>query len=156
MSTQKGYERKEKIEVHKLLPVLRAANEEAVNTDKKWWKNKKKIIINGDSIKVNSTRMRCFVYKGTSCARCGVEGTFFAKERGVKEASKGFRNWHLNLYAKVKGGERLMTMDHVIPKSKGGKNTLENSQTLCVNCNQSKGDKIPRVTRPQRAESIFT
>ena len=34
------------------------------------------------------------------------------------------------------------TLDHVIPKSKGGPNTPENLKTCCPKCNEEKGDKI--------------
>ena len=34
-----------------------------------------------------------------------------------------------------------MTLDHVIPKSKGGPNTWKNLVTCCGECNVKKGDK---------------
>ena len=37
-----------------------------------------------------------------------------------------------------------LTMDHVLPKSRGGLNTWENLVTACKKCNQKKGNKTPR------------
>lgn len=38
--------------------------------------------------------------------------------------------------------EIKLTIDHVTPLSKGGKNVIENAQPLCGSCNSSKGVKI--------------
>lgn len=40
------------------------------------------------------------------------------------------------------GSEIELTYDHIIPKSKGGKYSFENGQTLCRSCNNKKGDAI--------------
>ena len=136
---QRGFERKETFDAKEMIEVLET-NNLLVKKDKA---GRKKMMINGDSIKTNSLRLRCFVHKGLKCKHCGIVGEFFAKERGIKEASRGFKTYHLNLYARVNGGERLMTQDHKIPRSKGGKNTLKNSQTLCVKCNGKKADRMP-------------
>lgn len=39
--------------------------------------------------------------------------------------------------------ERL-TMDHILPKSRGGKTTFENCVAACKKCNNKKGGKTPR------------
>jgi len=36
-----------------------------------------------------------------------------------------------------------LTIDHLIPKAKGGKSTFENCVTSCRECNHRKGDKLP-------------
>lgn len=38
---------------------------------------------------------------------------------------------------------KLMTIDHVIPRSRGGENTWENLVVACKKCNQRKGNKTP-------------
>ena len=39
------------------------------------------------------------------------------------------------------GDHVMLTIDHVVPKSKGGRNTIDNLQLLCRPCNGAKGDK---------------
>lgn len=36
-----------------------------------------------------------------------------------------------------------LTVDHVIPKARGGEDTWENLVTACVRCNNKKGDRTP-------------
>lgn len=41
-------------------------------------------------------------------------------------------------------GRALLTMDHVVPRSRGGGFTWENIATACANCNQRKGNRLPK------------
>ena len=41
------------------------------------------------------------------------------------------------------GSKRSLTIDHVVPKSKGGNNSWTNLVTCCSPCNRKKGDKTP-------------
>ena len=84
---------------------------------------------------MKSLRYVTFKQKGTDCIRCGITGKYFAIER-----SSGIK-YHLNLYARTpEGKEVLMTKDHTIPTSKGGKNRLSNLQPMCTRCNGKKAD----------------
>ena len=41
-------------------------------------------------------------------------------------------------------GKSANTIDHVLPKSRGGKDTWENLIACCLRCNNVKGDKTPQ------------
>jgi Restriction endonuclease len=99
----------------------------------------KRYMINGDMIKLGkSLRLRTFYHKGTTCVKCGLEAKFFVKEKAVPD-----EKYHINLYGiNEEGKEVLFTHDHIMPRSKGGKDHLSNTQTMCVHCNMAKGDKI--------------
>lgn len=97
-------------------------------------RNKIKLDIDGDLIKMNSLRLNVFKEKGVKCVSCGIEGQFFAKEKPVENES-----YHFNLYAVNSDGEEvLMTKDHMVAKSKGGLDHLDNMQTMCTKCNKEK------------------
>jgi 5-methylcytosine-specific restriction endonuclease McrA len=54
------------------------------------------------------------------------------------------------------GANYNLNIDHVIPQSKGGKNTFENTVTSCVNCNNRKGDRSLREARMFYKRKNFT
>ena len=89
----------------------------------------------GDIIDMTSQRYANFKFNGTVCKCCGIEGKYFYKERRANEQS-----YHFNLYGIDKNGnEALMTKDHILAKSKGGKDEIDNYQCLCEKCNGKKG-----------------
>lgn len=54
------------------------------------------------------------------------------------------------------GSDRQLTVDHVVPRSKGGGDTWDNLVTSCAACNRRKADRPPhlaglRLRRPPRA-----
>ncbi len=73
---------------------------------------------------------------GCFCQECKERPTYFAmgKDNG------GY--WHLDLYSKRDGEHYMFTIDHIHPKSKGGKNHLDNYQLLCKVCNEDKSDTV--------------
>jgi len=93
--------------------------------------------------KVWMARKRYKVFlESTDCCICGLEGQFFALEQ--QKDQKGRKVWFFNLYGRCKDGkEILFTQDHAIPKSRGGSNELDNLQTMCSPCNNSKGNSLP-------------
>ena len=42
------------------------------------------------------------------------------------------------------GAENANTVDHIIPKSQGGKTSWLNLASCCFSCNQKKGDRTPQ------------
>ena len=65
----------------------------------------------------------------------GIEGK--RKPIPIKLRAEVFRrDNHLCLRCGAKHG---LSIDHIVPVSKGGQNTLDNLQTLCMPCSISKG-----------------
>lgn len=45
------------------------------------------------------------------------------------------------------GSKKELTIDHILPKSRGGKNSWSNLITCCLPCNLKKGDKTPEEAK---------
>jgi 5-methylcytosine-specific restriction endonuclease McrA len=105
-----------------------------------------RIRLDGDWVRVGSSRIKTFKYKGLKCIYCGIKGSFFRKELHSQPVEQRPNKivYHLNLYAIGRHGQQiLMTKDHIIPLCRGGKTTLDNLQPMCQPCNNGiKGDRI--------------
>lgn len=98
-----------------------------------------RVKVQGYPVHLTSLRLRTFYYKGTVCKKCGLSANFFAVEHQPKSGSM---YPHLNMYGITEEGEEvLFTKDHIQSKKNGGRDVLDNMQTMCRPCNNSKGSK---------------
>lgn len=92
----------------------------------------------GFMVKPFSARYQVFYNKGIKCPDCGRKGAYFTLDADSNNGKNSLIR-HFNLYSE---DGVLMTKDHIIPKSKGGKNILSNYQPMCTICNAKKKDRI--------------
>lgn len=90
--------------------------------------------IDGHEVYTHSLRYMTFYQKGCTCVVCGKEGTHFTLDKSCGEDNN---RYHFNLRAE---DGTLMTRDHILPKSKGGRDHISNMQTMCTHCNKAKGN----------------
>ncbi len=84
-------------------------------------------------VKMNSKRY--FVLKeNKSCVACGIEC-----KKAVLELPSDCEYPHFNLYGEENGKLVLMTKDHKLAVARGGKDTMDNYQSMCAICNNIKG-----------------
>lgn len=103
-----------------------------------------------------SKRWIMFRTKGFSCVRCGVTGNKVVVWEGG--------GLHFDLFAdfspeevKIKGfKDVMMTIDHHIPRSRGGSDQMSNLFPMCGPCNWRKSDTMeePCDTRTTKVESV--
>ena len=96
----------------------------------------------GKCFKRTSQRMLLFFRDGFTCVDCGLTGNRFALE-SVREKDTP----HLNLYHVFENefgkNERILfTKDHILPRSRGGRDELLNYQVMCQICNAKKGNQL--------------
>ena len=85
-----------------------------------------------ENIRISLRRMPAIFHMGFQCRHCPEKGVKFCLEKTIGG------QYHLDLYSE---NDVLMTIDHKVPKSKGGEDDLSNYQCLCHICNGKKGNK---------------
>ena len=53
-------------------------------------------------------------------------------------------------YCSIKPGTEELTIDHVLPRCKGGMTTWENCVICCAECNKIKGGRLPEEVRHKK------
>lgn len=109
--------------------------EEALNSAYAPRGSRESIEVEGFKVYRKSLRYMTFYQKGTKCVCCGKEGTHFRLDADRDGGNIDGRR-HFNLYAE---DGTLMTKDHILPKKFGGKDHIDNMQTMCKDCNEAKG-----------------
>ena len=66
------------------------------------------------------------------------------------------RDQHLCMYCGREFHSHELTRDHVVPRSRGGKNTWTNVVTACRRCNHYKGDRLPNECKLQLLALPYT
>ena len=104
------------------------------------------IVVDGYDVYTTSLRYKTFIEKGYKCVCCGRTGAYYALE---KSHGSNANRAHFNLYSE---DDVLMTKDHILPKSMGGANRIENMQTMCTICNCEKGNAVPDGYAPSEVQ----
>lgn len=84
----------------------------------------------------NHKRLRVFYLKGWECKICGITANKIVQHTDINGGN------HIDLYHISEERTVLLTVDHILPRSRGGTGHLTNLQPLCCKCNGNKGDKI--------------
>jgi len=73
--------------------------------------------------------------------RAKAVGTYEPKSSATRTGKAYMEKWGMTPPCQHCGTTEHMSIDHIIPISKGGTNALANLQPLCLPCNIAKGDR---------------
>lgn len=92
--------------------------------------------------------MKFFMNKGVTCVSCNAKAEYVI----ITKANNGFET--PRLFTK---DMEMLTVDHIIPVSRGGPDTMKNKQTMCYECNQKKSNSIetPKIDKEKESFDIL-
>jgi len=105
------------------------------------------------TVKVSSDRLITFK-RNHACVCCGLEGNVFCLQMTRKDMEDGNAP-HFNLYATSDNGDIMLTKDHILAIANGGKDVLNNYQTMCEHCNSIKAHGDISIDRLRIAKLMF-
>lgn len=114
------------------------------------YETKRIALSDGQLFKPSSQRLELFFAKGTICVECGIEGTIYVLETHDLNVPG-----HLNLYAETRGGRVMLTKDHILPRSKGGRDIQANYVPMCRPCNETKANRLPTDEELARVRELL-
>jgi 5-methylcytosine-specific restriction endonuclease McrA len=118
------------------------------------WDDQKQVFFAGRRLKVRLNSIRYHVFaQSRTCACCNRKGTMMLLDVHHCRTGLMYSRAHFNLYAVEDSKLILMTVDHIIPRSRGGTDDLDNLQTLCTKCNSIKGNRD--FTLDKLRETVF-
>lgn len=100
-------------------------------------------------VKMNSPRYHLFKANNI-CVSCGLVGDKLFLDKNDLDI-----NAHFNLYAEENERLVMLTKDHIIARSKGGADSIENFQTMCSVCNNLKGSHDITLDNCRELRKLF-
>ena len=91
-----------------------------------------KWMVEGFRVKRDFDRFAALESCALYCFKCGVKATHFVIERHRNNVGWPY---NLNVYAEGK----MLTWDHILPKSHGGSDDPINARCACAKCNETRG-----------------
>ena len=119
---------------------IRLSLDEGLDMIKQVSNNRRVTVLGKYLMPKKSRRLSLFENGHLFCCKCGLEGKHWYIEKDLRDPSSHFS---LQFYGFDKNGvERMLTWDHIIPKSLGGNDSLNNGQIMCHPCNRDKSNTI--------------
>jgi len=112
---------------------------------------KTEIEVSGYRVKVNNPRYR-LIRSNNRCVYCDCEGTKMLLQTNAQERRMSSAFFHL--YTDKCG--RMLTIDHIMPKARGGTNKDYNYQLMCTVCQQVKAAGPPCTSRFENRHTVYT
>src|SRR5258706_11144798 len=110
------------------------------------WKQSAEVVeMDGDRV----LRSQHFVFPAPSVIRL-IEYIDIRGRQGRSSTKRSrilMRDRHRCQYCGTRGNGFELTIDHILPRSRGGRTTPDNLCAACFACNQRKGDRTPDEAR---------